>query len=332
MTTSAQPMTCLLIMPRTFYSFAKMFSSALRELGYEVVEANEEYPENALGKIMAKLDWGIARRITRKAINRRFLAGRRYDLVVIIKGRGIGPELVADLKRHAGRVVGYHFDALVYDRATRRWAPGTDRVSTFDYRDAEELGWPLVELFSAEAPPEGEQPIAIGFSAIMRNHSNRLAYLDEVVRALEIRPEESFFYVFEQDVRSLAFNFLKQPALYWRWRRHIHRVPLPYADYRRVLATSDFTIDYAHDKQTGLTMRSFEALASGAKLITNNARVHDSRHFTTRHAIVHRPGSDFRELAASVAALKSKRPTIYWRSVGDCLREIIGSEGGAPTV
>ena len=332
MTAPVPRKTCLLVMPRSFYSFARMFSAALRDLGYDVVEANEEYPENAIGKIMAKLDLGIARRITRKTMNRRFLAGRRYDLVVIIKGRGIGPELVADMKRHAGRVVGYHFDALVYDRATKRWGAAVDRVSTFDYRDAEEQGWPLVELFSAEAPPEGEQPIAIGFSAIMRNHSNRLAFLDEVVRALDIRPEESFFYVFEQDIRSLAFNLLRQPGLYWRWRRHIHRGPLPYGDYRRVLATSDFTIDYAHDKQTGLTMRSFEALASGAKLITNNPLVHSSRHFTPDHAVVYRPGGDARGMAAAVEKLKMRRPAIHWRSVGDCLREIIGSEPASPTV
>lgn len=320
-----QRKSCLLIMPRSFYSFVRMFSAALQELGYDVVEANEEYPENPLGKVMAKLDLDLARRITRTVVNRRFLKERQYDLVVIIKGRGIGADLVADFKRHAKRVVGYHFDALVYDRSTRRWGPGVDRVSTFDYRDAQEQGWPLVELFSAEPPPDREQPIAIGFSAIMRNHSNRLNYLDTVVRALDIQPEDSFFYIFEQDVRSLVFNFLKQPALYWRWRRNIHRKPLPYADYRRVLATSDFTIDYAHDKQTGLTMRSFEALASGVKLITNNSRVYQSRHFTPEHAVVYRHGDDPVHLGDEVSRLRKKRPPIHWRSVADCLREIIGS-------
>ncbi|GAB5348750.1 glycosyltransferase family protein [Alteriqipengyuania sp. 357] len=316
--------TCLLILPRTFYSFAKMFGNALRDLGYEVTEANEEYPENPLGKVMAKLDLEVARRITRRVINERFLAGKRYDLVVIIKGRGVGKQLVADLKAHAGKVVGYHFDALAYDRATERWAEGIDRVSTFDSRDAKAKGWPLVELFSAEAPPAEPQPIEIGFSAIMRNHSNRLAYLDAVVRALDIEPEDSFFYIFEQDVRSLAWNFLKQPRLYRRWRKHIHRTPLPYEEYRRVLATSDFTIDYAHDKQTGLTMRSFEALASGAKLITNNPHVTRSPHFDEAHRIVFRPGDDPATLQREVAARKGKRPAIRWRSVTDCLLEIIG--------
>lgn len=324
--------SCLLILPRSFYSFARIIERSLGELGYETTVANEEYPENPLGKVMAKLDLSIARRITRKAINARFLKGRRYDLVVIIKGRGIGPRLMADLQRHADRVVGYHFDALSYDRATERWAEGTDRVSTFDYRDAANKGWPLVELFSAEKPPESGQPIDLRFSAIMRNHSNRLRYLDSVVEALRIEPDDAFVYIFEQDIRSLAWNFLKQPALYWRWRKSIHRTPLPYDDYRRVLATSDFTIDYAHPKQSGLTMRSFEALANGAKLITNNPNVRKSPHFTAQHAVVYRPGDDAGELRKAVAERAGKRPAQLWRSARDCLEEIIGEKEAADAI
>lgn len=324
--TQAGAKSCLLIMPRSFYSFARMIGGALEELGYAVTEANEEYPENALGKVMAKLDLPIARRITRKVIRERFLTNARYDLVVIIKGRGVGPRLVADLKRHAARVVGYHFDALAYDPPTERWAEGIDRVSTFDYRDAAAKGWRLVELFSAEEPPDIIEPIKIPFSVIMRNHSDRIGYVDAVVRGLELRPEDMFVYIFEQDVRSLVVNFVRQPRLYWRWRKHIHRTPLAYADYRRVLATSDFTIDYAHPKQTGLTMRSFEALASGAKLVTNNPYVRHSPHFSDLHAVVFERAAGPAKLRAEIAAKRGRRPPLHWRSARDCLVEIIGDE------
>lgn len=319
--------SCLLIMPTSFYSFARTIGGALQELGYTVTEANEEYPENALGKLMAKLDLPIARRITREVFRKRFLANRHYDLVVIIKGRGIGPRLVADLKRHATRVVGYHFDALAYDRPTERWAQGVDRVSTFDYRDAAAKGWPVVELFSAEQPPKMLEPITIPFSAIMRNHSDRLAYLDRVARALGPPPGGMFVYIFEQDVRSLTINFLRQPLLYWRWRKHIHRTPLPYADYRRVLATSDFTIDYAHPKQTGLTMRSFEALASGTKLITNNPSIRQSPHFSDLNAVVFDRTTEPAVVREQIAARTGRRPPARWRSATDCLLEIIGDPG-----
>lgn len=324
--------TCLLIMPRSFYSFAKLFSSSLEELGYTVTLANDEFPENPVGKIMGKLDLGLSRTLTRNHIRKAYLEGKHYDLAMIVKGRGIGPALVGDLQAHCGRVVGYHFDALSYDKATERWAVGCDRVTTFDYADAHRKSWPVVELFATEPPPSEAQPIAIRFSAIMRNHSNRLRYLDEVVRALGVDRPDLFVYIFEQDLRSLAFNFLRQPRLYWRWRRSIHRTPLAYDDYRRVLATSDFTIDYAHPKQTGLTMRCFEALSSGAKIITNNPWIEESPRFGPECAVVFRTGDDPSEFKRTVARRAGERPKTIWRSVQECLKEIIDADESAEAV
>lgn len=323
--TEAARKQCLLIMPLSFYSFAKLFGQALEDLGYEVVLANEEYPENALGKLLGKLDLPISRILTRRRIRSSFLAGKHYHLVVIVKGRGIGLELARELHQHSHRVVGYHFDSLSYDRATEGWARGVDRVSTFDYRDAKAKNWPLVELFSAVAPPVSAVAPTISFSTIMRNHSGRLKYLDEVTRALNLRPSDITAYIYEQDIRSLLFNFIRHPIIYWRWNRHIHRLPLPYEEYRRILESSDFTIDFAHPKQTGLTMRCFEALAAGAKIITNNSMIAESPYFESANAIIFERGGSAAELKRRVARLRGSRPHPVWRSARDCLVEIIGT-------
>ena len=81
---------CLLIFPKTFYSFAKVLAAGLEQRGYAVVTANEEYPENAFGKMLGKLglhtllEW-----TTEKAISRKFLQGHNYELVLVVKGRGL---------------------------------------------------------------------------------------------------------------------------------------------------------------------------------------------------------------------------------------------------
>ena len=43
-----------------------------------------------------------------------------------------------------------------------------------------------------------------------------------------------------------------------------------YSDYMR---QSIFTLDYSHPKQSGITMRCFEALSCKTKIITNNTNV-----------------------------------------------------------
>jgi hypothetical protein len=316
--------TCLLVLPKRFYSFARTFSRTLEGMGYSVTVANEEYPENPLGIILSKLDTGIGRWWTRRTFHQRFLDGKRWDLVAIFKGRGIGERLAQDFKQHALRVVGYHFDSLAYDPATERWAAAADRVTTFDYLDAERKQWPLVELFSASATPSPLPPIRYRITAILRNHSDRLAYVDRVLSALGT--EGSFVYLFEKDVGTFLVNALRSPRLYWKWRRHIHRTPLAYERYVDVLASSDFTLDYAHPKQSGATIRSFEALAMSVKLISNNAEMVRSPHFDDDNLIVFGRNGEPSMLRDRAAALAGSRPVAYHRTAERFMAEVVGDD------
>lgn len=319
--------TCLLVMPLHFYSFGRIIADGLEAMGYNVTSANDEYPQSPFGRVLAKLDLPVARWWTRRVFAERFLAAGRWDLIVIIKGRGIGPALVGDLKAKADRVVGYHFDALAYDRASERWGAAVDRVSTFDYRDAREKGWPVVELFSAQAPISPSPPIRYRISAIQRNHSDRLAYLDRVLGVLGT--EDSFVFLFEKGVISLTVNALRNPKLYWKWRKHISFKPLPYDKYLAALAASDFTLDYAHPLQTGATMRCFEALAMGVKLITNNPHTVESPHFGPHNTVVHTLADSPGAIPAAVERLRGRRPPVVQRSPAQFLSEVIGEASPA---
>lgn len=314
--------TCLLVMPLPFYSFARIMRGNLEAMGYTVTEANDEYPQHPVGRVLGKLDLPISRWWTRRVFARRFLAGERRDLILIIKGRGVGPELVADMKRNADRVVGFHFDALSYDRATERWGATVDRVTTFDYRDAQTKGWPVVELFSGQPPVVPPPPVRYRISAIQRNHSHRLTYLDRVLT--ELGTEDSFVFLYEKGVLSFTANALRSPLLYWKWRKSISFKPLAYDQYVDALAASDFTLDYAHPRQTGATMRCFEALAMGVKLITNNPHTADSPHFGPNNAIVFALDGDPNALRSDVERLRGLRPEPVQRSPKQFLTEVIG--------
>jgi hypothetical protein len=313
-------------MPLAFYGFARTITEAIERRGYAVTAANEEYPATLLTRVLSKLDLPVVRDWTRREINRRFLSGRRWDLVLIIKGRGIGPELIADFKASGARVVGYHFDALSYDRGPRRWSPHADRVSTFDYRDATREGWPLVELFSTTPSPESPPPIRLRISAIQRNHSDRLAYLDRVLTVTGMT--DAFVHIFESTPLNLLYNALRQPRLYWKWRKYISLKPLPYDRYAEVLATSDFTLDYAHPGQTGATMRSMEALALGVKLISNNPHMLASRHFNDRNVIPFPLDGDAQDLKRGLEDLAGRRPEPFRRSPDDFVAEVLAEPFG----
>ena len=316
---------CLLIIPRTFYSMARVIQRALEQMGYAVTHANDEYPDNAVGKMLGKLDLPIARTLTRRAYHRLGLCQQEWDLVVIFKGRGIGPELIADLRQVSRRIVGYHFDALAYDRACRRWPKaGVDRVSTFDYADAHAEGWPLVELFSTLSPPDPKPAIRYDISAILRNHSQRLGYVDEVLSIAGA--ERTFVAIFEKSILTFLWNFLRSPRLYWKWQKSIRFKPLPYDQYIATLESSALTIDFAHPRQTGLTIRCFEARATGTRIITNNPHAAISPLFDRRAVIVHQPGGDKASLQQALQNAAGHQPEPKARDPQQFLREVIGLE------
>lgn len=326
MTLPASNLRCLLILPRGFYGFAGVLARALETQGYATTVANDEYPESIFGKIISKLGLSLSHRITRRVLTEQVLQGRSYDLILVIKGRGLDADTAALLRQHGRLVVGYHFDAFGFDRGPLRWRPQIERVCTFDYHDAQTEGLPLVELFTSLPPAPAKPTRRYRVSAVMRNHSQRLAYLDQVLRALDDADVqgERFIYILEAHVFSFMANLLRHPLLYWKYRRHISRRALPYPDYVAAIADSELTIDYAHPRQTGITIRCFEALSAGTRIITNNASVRRSPWFAAEHAVVLAPGEAASALAAQLAALPPGPPPARRRGVDTFLHELIG--------
>ena len=325
---AAQGQTCLLILPRGFYSFAQTLARGLKELGFETVIANDEYPENLFGKIISKLGLPLSHRITRRVLVAQVLEGHRYDLILVIKGRGLDAETAQLLNAHAHAVVGYHFDSFRFDRGPARWRHCVSRVCTFDYRDAQEEGLALVELFTSMPLVDTVPRRRYRVSAIMRNHSERLAYLDRVLVALDgMGSGDVFVHIFEANALTFLANFVRHPMLYLKYRKSISRRALPYDQYVDVLSRSACTIDYAHPRQTGITIRCFEALSAGTRIITNNPSVLKSAHFDSDNVIVFTPDTAASVLRQQVQALPLAQPAPRRRTVLDFLRELIGTGG-----
>lgn len=315
--------SCLLVFPKTFYSFARVLAAELERRGYRVIIANEEYPDNMLGKILGKL--GLLRLLawlTERGIERRFLQGPPHKLVVIVKGRGMGRHLLERLRRDGSRVVAYNFDSFCYHPAPLDWYRHVDRYVTFDYIDAERHGLPRVDLFSSLPNFASPKQVRYDVSAVLRNHSDRLVYVDAVLRVL--KPQRVFLFIFEQNVFTFAFNLLRSPRLYLRYWDRISFRPLPYADYADVLRSSDYTIDYAHPKQTGLTIRCFESLAAQTKVITNNPNVTHNPAFAEVLPIVYRARQGDGGLRQAYAARRGWVPPARVRSVADFMDELLG--------
>ncbi len=312
----------LLIFPISFYSFVDQILKALTTAGYDVVVANHEYPKNVIGKVLGNLRiFWLLSIITERVIYRNYICDRHYDLVLIFKGRGLSRRLIGKLRQAAPKIIAYNFDSFSYNPSPLRWYKDVDKYCTFDYADSEKYSIPLVELFSSVPLDEAPKQNVYDISAILRNHSNRLKYLDAVLNVLS--SAKTFIYILELNKITFVFNFLRNPVLYLKYWSKIHFRPLPYDDYVSILKNSDFTLDYAHPKQSGITIRCFEALNTGTKLITNNEFVRRNPLFTDRNTVIFDGKGNLQEACTRFESIKHSVVMKRQRSALDFLQDLL---------
>lgn len=311
-------MKCLLIFPVSFYSFSRIIKSELESRNYDVLLLNEEYPNNGMGKLIGKLDIPISRSITKRVICRK-IENQNFDVTLIFKGRGVSKELIKFLKLKSKQVIGYNFDSFDYYPQPLKWFKYVDKYYTFDYRDSKNYSIPIIELFSSTGLYEKQNNRDYQVSAIIRNHSNRLSFLDKVKENL--KNENFFIYIYEKNIFSLLWSFIKQPYLTSKYFQYIHLTPIPYETYISILKQSKYTLDYAHPKQTGITIRCFEALSNGCKIISNNIYLKRSSFFDSSDFIL--PEKVGFEKLSELLPLFDKNFRSKYRSVITFMNEIL---------
>lgn len=265
---------CLLIGPLGFYSFHNQLADGLARRGYRTELLNDEFPESILGRLLGTLALPIIRWSTLRGLRKRLANQDPYDLIVIVKGRGLGRAALAYLRTRARRIVGYNFDSFRYNPSPLDWHDLTDRYATFDIRDAANYGLSLVHLFSAvAASPRAERRYDL--SIIQRVHSDRIYVTDQLLKAL---PSDAsvFVFLYESNPMTFLLGVLRHPVLYSRLWRHISFRPLSHGQAMEALSLSRVTFDYAHPRQSGITIRCFEAQSLGVAVLTNNSLAVDS--------------------------------------------------------
>jgi hypothetical protein len=221
-----------------------------------------------------------------------------------------------------------HTTSFCFNPSPLDWLHSVDRYCTFDIQNAREHGLPLAHLFSALPDDLPVLEKKYGVSVLMKNHSQRLAYADEVLSAL---PSVSrFVYIFEPNIFSFILGVLKYPRLYLKYRRHIHFKALAYTDFLKVLGQSRVTIDYAHPSQTGITIRCFEARSVGVAIVTNNNHIFSNPEFDATLVAHFGLGGDPSRLATDFQRLTLTTPGRSMRSVDQFMGELL-DEPASPT-
>nr|AIA12072.1 Unknown Function [uncultured bacterium] len=266
-------MARILFIAFDYYDYTNRIAAEMAAQGH-VVRRFAIEPQGWLNKARRRFAKGGHRR-TLDAHHRAILAairGETFDQVVFLQAHQFSPANMAALKaaQPTARFVLYNWDSL----KTHDYSPNLaafDKAATFDPVDAETLGVDYLSLF---ALPEfyrvaGERaPPAYDVYFVGSIHS--LARFEAVERLHK--------YCRASGLRLKLYLHCSPPRMAQLLRK---RKWLPGMTLRSVgtggildmMRASAAVFDFASQQQSGLTMRVFENLAAGVKIIATNPQI-----------------------------------------------------------
>lgn len=267
-------MKILLIAPQ-FYDYHEKIVAEARLQGHEVVffaERPRRLVYSCAKKLPIKLRTFIYDSYLRSILRR--ISGLNFDRVLLIRGEIVRPWFIEQLRavQEDCRFVMYQWDSQrVVDFAPI--LPLFDTTLTFDSGDAERLNLVYLPLFYVgdyRIDPDSSSA-EHDLTFVGSYHEERYETLKAVRSVCEANGIvfASYIYIAWIDYLKLKLMGKRSPA-----RSDVSFAKLSQqevvARYRRAASI----LDIENNKQVGLTMRTFEALATGRNLITTNQLAH----------------------------------------------------------
>lgn len=263
-------MRILLIAP-AFYDYHSQIVRCLEAKGHQV-RFFAERPHRAIYSPAKKLPAKLQRAVFDSYL-RKILActkGEAFDRVIVIRGEIVADWFVEALRalHPQARFVLYEWDSW---RVTdfRPLVPLFDAVASFDSVDAQELGLGYLPLFFIPAYRATEVAAVPEWDLVFVGSYHEARYrtilaIREACAAKGLRLRH-YLYIARIDYLKLRL-FAKFPPL----REDVSFAKLDQATVVAMYRNAAGILDIENTKQTGLTMRSFEALATGRYLVTTN--------------------------------------------------------------
>lgn len=199
------------------------------------------------------------------------IENNKYDYIFMIVGRGLDIESFSKFilrQKEAKKVLYLWDDVKRVDNffETRNYF---DSIFSFDHTDCNNYNINFLPLFYCPVYKYDNEFKKIDFSFTGFLHSDREKILDSIIKEF---PQNKFnWFAILQTTRKHQFvNCLKEKK---RKKFYIKFKSIDMNKNAQILKQSKFVIDAPHTSQNGLSIRTFEALAANAKLITTNINI-----------------------------------------------------------
>lgn len=274
----------------SFFGYEEAIAQAFRDRGIEVDRFDERPSNSAIARAVLRVVPKLSGRRLRAHFDRMLkkMSGHRYDALLIIKGENLPPSVLrafSEQNPDAVRIF-YTFDSLANSGRCIDLFPDIDVRYSFDRRDVlarDDLKYKSL-FFAREFAEVRGRTREFDASFVGTLHSDRYNFYHAVVSKLS--PDRCFAFFYSQ----ARWFFSLQRVFDGRMRKiaagEVSFEKMSRTRVAEIFGASRAVVDYQRPGQDGLTMRTFEALGSGAALITANQAILDEEFYDPSRILV----------------------------------------------
>lgn len=278
----------LLVAPK-FFGYEAAIARAFEDNGFRVTIIDERPSNSSVVKVIVRL-WPVLlgwliERYYRKVWSS--VRGQSFDLILVVKGEVVPLSFLRDLRRTnpAAVLAFYAYDAFSNSPRGRDLLELMDLAYSFDRRDVEnveKLRYKPLFYTTEFGPLQAPEMKDLDLAFIGTVHSGRYAIAKRVFEA----GGDNYGFFFS----PARWHHLLQSLMSTDVRaipgRDVSFTRMTRDEVAQVFRRARAVIDVQREGQSGLTMRTFEVLASGTRLITTNTEIEREPFFDTRWVFV----------------------------------------------
>ncbi|MEO6813712.1 MAG: hypothetical protein ABI172_07260 [Ginsengibacter sp.] len=260
-----------------FFHYDKRIVKKIQELKWDI-DAFEIYPHinNIYFKIINKLNLSNVEESNRAYFNK-ILLKKNYDYVLVRHAQQLSVDFLKKLKDNNpnAKFVNFNWDSIRPEYDYLNTLDYYDKIYSFDYKDCqkhEKISYlPLFFVdeyldFSKNSNNNLKQEFDLLFVGAWRDKERY--QLIKATQKLCKQDGLNFHYYLHFSYKA-QFDSLKRGVT----AKEARNKSLSHKDILKLFSVSNTIIDFPSSFQTGLTMRTFETLGSGKKLITTNKNI-----------------------------------------------------------
>lgn len=261
----------------SFFGYVQAVADSISSRGYDSQYFDERHSNSILSKIFYRLGFDYAIRRNRKNYLdsiRKELLSDGFGTVLLVDVEVIDRQFVESLTARGMNVHLYMWDSAKNKPGFVDMIGSVNSAASFEPIDCEDLGMTYIplfaeELFSFDISDVGRVQNSIGFNGTMHSlRAKQLATLESLI-GMDYKISKLLYY---HSILLYVIKCISNP-IGWRYVSKISSKPFPKAEIAQLYRQSAYVLDIHHPGQSGLTSRTFEALRSGAILITFNKSI-----------------------------------------------------------